>query len=111
MMPILNYSMSRSSLCSQSTGRYAIKHNRKSKVTHETTCTWFSGPLHRVNLCTWQETMLKVNAGEEHEEDRLCFGNEFALSSVSSGEKVKRSIDTIKFVLSNDYLRSCVEDG
>lgn len=55
--------------------------------------------------------MLEVKAGGEHEEDKICFGNEFALSSVSSREKLKLSIDTVKFVLSNDYLRSCVEDG
>lgn len=55
--------------------------------------------------------MLEVKAGGEHEEDKICFGNEFALSSVSGREKLKVSIDTVKFVLSNDYLRSCVEDG
>ena len=41
----------------------------------------------------------------------LCFANEFALYFVSSGEKLKLGIDTTKFVLSNDHLRSFVENG
>ena len=41
-------------------------------------------------------------SGREQGEDQKCLAKEFALYSVSSGEKLKLSIDPIKFVLSND---------